>query len=111
MIFGLSLGVSIGVAEHFVGGDLKTAQNILREKLALPAIVVISLAMIGFVFAYLNIIAKRARDVGLPGWVTAIVIAALSGGASYLSQGITTAGTGVILLVILALLPSALIKR
>lgn len=108
--FALLIGVSIGVAEYMIGGDLTAAQNILREKLALPAILGVIAAAITFLFTNLNIIAKRARDVGLPGWITAIVIAALSGGATQMMENSSSGGIGGILLVVLALLPSGMIK-
>ena len=111
LAFGLLIGASIGVAEHLIGGDLAIAQNILRKNLALPAILVVIAAALVFLFANLNLIAKRARDVGLPGWVTAIVIAGLSGSASQILGSNASGGIGGFLLIILALLPSDMIKR
>jgi uncharacterized membrane protein YhaH (DUF805 family) len=59
---GLLIGVSIGIAERAIGGDLATAQKLLTEKLGTPAIVAVFLIFVLFLFAKLNIIAKRARD-------------------------------------------------
>ncbi len=105
--FGALIGVSIGIAEHLVGGDLKTAQQMLREKLAVPAVLAIAIFLLAFVFAKLNIIAKRARDAGLPGWITAIVIAGLIGTASQLANSAATSGgVGMLLLIVLAFVPA-----
>ena len=104
------IGVSNGVAEHMIGGDLTAAQNVLREKLARPAILGVIAAAVTFHFTNLNIIAKRARDVRLPGWITAIVIAGLSGSATQVMENSGSIGIGGILLVVLALLPSGMIK-
>jgi uncharacterized membrane protein YhaH (DUF805 family) len=109
--FGILVAASIGVAEHMIGRDLAAAQNIIREKLAIPAIVGVVAAVLAVGFANLNIMAKRARDVGLPGWITAIVIAAMSGSASQMMDTNLSGGMGGILLIILAVLPSGMIKH
>jgi uncharacterized membrane protein YhaH (DUF805 family) len=80
VVLGMLIGASIGIAERLIGGDLATAQKLLAEKLGIPAIVAVFVIFVLFGFANLNIIAKRARDIGLPGWLTAIVLAGLIGG-------------------------------
>lgn len=109
---GLAAAASIGIAEHLVGGDLTTAQRILRQNLAVPFIIIVVVVGLLILFANLNIIAKRARDAGLPGWIAAIVIAALSGGVPQLtgSSG-SGGGLGVLLLLVLAFLPTGTFKR
>ena len=105
--FGALIGLSIGIAEHLAGGDLRTAQQMLRENLAVPAVLAIAIFVLAFVFAKLNIIAKRARDTGLPGWITAIVIAGLIGTTSQLADAAATSGgVGMLLLIVLAFVPT-----
>ena len=104
--FGLLIGASIGVAERLIGGDLATAQKLLIEKLGLPAIIGVFVIFILFAFAKLNIIAKRARDIGLPGWLTAIVLAGLIGGSTQAVGQTSAAGIGMLLLIALAFVPT-----
>lgn len=107
--FAIAIGVGLGVSEHLIGGDLAAAQNALRGAFAIPAMIIIGVLVLAFIFANLNIVAKRARDVGLPGWITSIIIALLSGGGSQVSGG-GGGGIGGLLLLILVFLPSGLIK-
>jgi len=110
--FGIAVGVSIGVAEHLVGGDLASAQKLLRETLALPAVIAVAIFFLLFLFTKLNIIAKRARDIGLPGWLSAVIIAGLVGMTSQ-TTGYATAGGGIgmLLLLVLAFVPSDTLPR
>lgn len=111
ILIGLAIGASIGVAEHLVGGNIAEAQATLRNYLSVPAIIVIVVLGILFLIAKLNIIAKRARDVGLPGWITAIVIAGLVGATSQYSDPQTNGGLGMILVLILAFIPTNALRR
>ncbi|MCF3935653.1 DUF805 domain-containing protein [Acuticoccus sp. M5D2P5] len=77
----------------------------------IPMILAIVAVVLGSIYAGLNITAKRARDVGLPGWLVAIVIAFVSGGTIPLSDNGATIGAGFLLSAILALLPSGWIGR
>ena len=103
---GMLIGVSIGIAERAIGGDLATAQKLLAEKLGIPAIVAVLVIFVLFGFAKLNIIAKRARDIGLPGWLTAIVLAGLIGGSTQAVGAGTAGGFGMLLLIVLAFVPT-----
>lgn len=111
ILVGLLLGASIGIAEHLLGGDLATAQTSLRQQLAMPAIIAVALGFILLAFAKLNIVAKRARDIGLPGWLTAIIIAGLVGGTSQLTAGASAGGLGMLLLIVLAFIPTDAFRR
>lgn len=108
---GLLIGVSIGVAERLIGGDLATAQKLLIEKLGLPAIIGVFVIFILFAFAKLNIIAKRARDIGLPGWLTAIVFAGLIGSSTQAVGQASAGGIGLLLLIVLAFVPTHAMAR
>ena len=56
-------------------------------------------------------IAKRARDIGLPGWLAAIVTAALTGGAQKATGHAGGSGIGGLLVLILAFLPTDMLRR
>lgn len=111
VLVGLLLGASIGIAEHLLGGDLATAQASLRQQLAMPAIIAVVLGFVLLAFAKLNIVAKRARDIGLPGWLTAIIVAGLVGGTSQLTAGAPAGGLGMLLLIVLAFIPTDAFRR
>ncbi|MEM6495620.1 MAG: DUF805 domain-containing protein [Pseudomonadota bacterium] len=113
LMFGLAIGTgaAIGLTERIVGGDLQALQQELLSSLGGPVVIAVLIAFLAFAFANLNIIAKRARDVGLPGWITAVLIAALSGGASQATGEPTTGGLGLILLIVLALMPTDMMRK
>ena len=82
--FGLAVVMAIGVGEHIAGGDLQQVQDQIRDQLTLPAMLVMAVVMPLFLFIGLNIMAKRIRDIGLPGWWTVLAIFIVSGVVSYL---------------------------
>jgi len=82
--FGLAVVMVIGVGEHIAGGDLQQVQDQLREQLTLPVILVMAVVMPLFLFIGVNIMAKRIRDIGLPGWWTVLAIFIVSGVVSYM---------------------------
>jgi uncharacterized membrane protein YhaH (DUF805 family) len=111
ILLGLVVGVGIGIAENLVGGNLTEAQDTLRQRFSVPAVIGIALAGLLFLVAKLNIIAKRARDIGLPGWITTIVIAGLVGVVSQGSEPTMGGGLGMLILIVLALIPTNALKR
>lgn len=111
VILGLLIGASIGVAERLIGGDVEAVRKTLSQNFGLPVIIALAVIFVAFAFANLNILAKRARDVGLPGWITAIVIAGLSGGVSQATGSGAVAGLGLLLTLILAFIPSNQFRR
>jgi len=86
--FGLAIVMAIGVGEQIAGGDLQQVQGQLQdqllEQLTLPVILVMAVVMPLFLFIGVNIMAKRIRDIGLPGWWTVLAIFIVSGVVSYL---------------------------
>ena len=81
--FGLAIVMAIGVGEHIAGGALQQAQDQLREQLTLPVMLIMAVVMPLFLFIGVNIMAKRIRDIGLPGWWTVLAIFIVSGVVSY----------------------------
>lgn len=111
LAFGFGIGALIGVTERIVGGNLEEAQRTIVEAVGGPAAIAFLILIIAFVFADLNITAKRARDVGLPGWLTALVIAGLSGSATKATGEPSAGGVGFLLTLILAFLPTNWLGR
>lgn len=75
--FGIAIVAAIGLGEDLIGGDLQQAQEILRERLTLPYMVVFAAATLLFMFVGANIMAKRIRDIGLPGWWAVLALLVL----------------------------------
>lgn len=111
IILALSIGASIGIAERIVGGGISEAQVWLRDRFGLPAIVFVVGICFLFILAMLNIIAKRARDIGLPGWITAIVIFGLMGVTSQAGAHNTSGGLGFLLMIVLGFIPTNKFRR
>ena len=65
---GLAVVAAIGIGEDFIGGDLQQAKELLRERVTLPYMIVFAAATLLFMFVGANIMAKRIRNIGLPGW-------------------------------------------
>lgn len=82
--FGIAVVMAIGVGEHIAGGDLQQVQDQLLEQLTLPVMLVMAVVMPLFLFIGVNIMAKRIRDIGLPGWWTVLAVFIVSGVVTYL---------------------------
>lgn len=85
-------------------------EMLLRAFGVIPFVFLLLLSLL-FAFVQLNIIAKRARDAGLPGWLTAVIIGCLFGGASQFANGEHAGGFGLLLILILALIPTDTFRR
>jgi len=55
--------------EKAIGGDLAMAQELIRNSLSIPYMIILAIFMFALFVGGLNIFAKRARDTGLPGWL------------------------------------------
>jgi uncharacterized membrane protein YhaH (DUF805 family) len=104
--FAIAVGLSIGAAEQLIGGDLQQAQDKLREWLSLPFLAVFAVVGVLFLFAELNIVAKRVRDIGLPGWWMVLAIVVVTGGTSFAISGQAGNGLSTLIMAALLLIPS-----
>jgi len=110
--FGFAVVAAIGAGEHIIGGDLQQAQVQLRERFTLPAMLMFAVMMPLFVFIGANIMAKRIRDIGLPGWWMVLAIFVISGVVSYMVSNEVSNGLNTLIWVVLLLVPgNALAKR
>ena len=87
----IGIGASVGVAEHAIGGDIQQAQAQLRAHLGLPAIIFIFAVGVLLLFGNLNLMAKRIRDMGLPGWWVVLGFVVLN---AIISTGISERASG-----------------
>jgi uncharacterized membrane protein YhaH (DUF805 family) len=104
--FGLAVVMAIGAGEHIIGGDLQQAQDRLREMFTLPAMLVFAVVMPLFVFIGANIMAKRIRDIGLPGWWMVLAIFVISAVVSYMISDEVSSGLNTLIWVVILLVPS-----
>lgn len=109
--FGVLIGIGIGVAEQMLGGSILDAQLALRTNIGPIALVIIFVVCCAFMVAKLNIIAKRFRDIGLPGWLTTVIFAGLLSGSAHLVGEATTGSATLVLLLILAFIPTDTFRR
>ncbi len=76
VIFALMMGAaaSLGIAESLIGGNLQETQAMLLKNLGTPVLITMAIFALLFIFAALNLKAKRIRDMGLPGWWTLLAV-------------------------------------
>jgi len=61
--------ILMGAAETMMGGDLAGAQQTLMTALGIPYMTILGVIVLGVLVGSLNVMAKRVRDIGLPGWM------------------------------------------
>lgn len=107
----LLIGLGLGFSEDLVGGELQDAQQTLRDEFGVAFIAVLWLAGLLFLFAELNLSAKRVRHIGLPGWPVTLAASAVIVLASLLVS--QTLGHGLSLVAWLALIgvPGGIVKN
>ena len=106
-MFGIMFAIvlAIGGAEQLIDGDLQQAQDQLRERFTIPFFIVFGLVMALLIFAGSNIMAKRIRDIGLPGWWMALAFAVLSGVVSVAVSQQASSGLHTLIWILLLLIP------
>ena len=103
---GIAIGISIGVGEQIIGGNLQQAQDQLRAWMTLPFFIIFGMVSVLFLFGGINIMAKRIRDIGLPGWWTTLIIIVVEIGASFIFSGQHGSGLHSFVWIVLLLLPT-----
>lgn len=58
----------LGMTEQLIGGNLQEVQAKIAQNLGLSAVIGGAILAIAIMFASLNLVAKRVRDMGLSGW-------------------------------------------
>ena len=103
--------LAIGAGEHIIGGDLQQAQDKLRDWFSLPFMVLFGLAYLGLAFAGANIMAKRIRDIGLPGWWVVLVVMLLTGFSSTVGPEQIGSGLSTLIWIALLLIPGGAFSK
>jgi len=83
VLYGLGIAFGIGLAEHLIRADRVPAPADLWQQLDVTALALLGPLVLVFGFAKANLLAKRIRDMGLPGWRTLLVIAIAAAGLGY----------------------------
>ena len=80
LLFGFVFGsiILLGTAENIMGGDLASAQNMLMETLGIPYTIILGIMVFVVIAGLLNLMAKRVRDIGLPGWLLVLGLVIVS---------------------------------
>ncbi|HHH39649.1 MAG TPA: DUF805 domain-containing protein [Sedimenticola sp.] len=78
LLIAVGIGFAVGMAQDMSGGDMQQAQTMLQEKYGLAAAILLPLFGALLLFANLNIMAKRIRDIGLPGWLGVLALVVVS---------------------------------
>jgi uncharacterized membrane protein YhaH (DUF805 family) len=68
LLYVIGVGFAAGLGEVALSGDLDQAQQRLSDFISMPFILFTAVFVLILVFAHLNVLAKRMRDIGLPGW-------------------------------------------
>ncbi|MCK5663555.1 MAG: DUF805 domain-containing protein [Thiotrichaceae bacterium] len=111
VIFIAALVFAIGAGEHLLGGNLQDAQNQLREWFTLPLMIVFGIFMASMLFIGFNLMAKRIRDIGLPGWWSILVIMIISGALSYAVSQQASSGFHTLIWILLVLVPTNTLEK
>ena len=109
--FVFTIIIAIGAGEHVIGGDLQQAQDKLRAWFTLPFFIVFGLFFMLILFAGLNIMAKRIRDIGLPGWWGVLIIAVATGVVSVVISDQASSGLHTLIWIALLLIPTNAFNR
>lgn len=104
--FGVVSIIAIGIGEHVVEGNLQQAQDQLRQWFTWPFFILFGAALIFILFCQANILAKRIRDIGLPGWWSIFSILVLEITISWVLSSQHDGGVHSLFLIAAILVPS-----
>ena len=108
VVIGIGVGVvlSIGAGEQLISGDTELAQQKILSMLSGPFLLVFLVVTVLLVFSWYNLMAKRLRDIGLPGWWSVLVIVILESVISLNISGHASSGLHTLIWVVLLFIPS-----
>ena len=111
LLFVLGVVAVIAGAEALIGGDLQEAQALLTERFGGFAAAVVTPVGLVLLFVGANVTAKRARDIGLPGWLTVAVLVVLGVSVSLAVSQNAAGALNTICWLALLLLPGNLLRK
>ena len=108
LFFGFMFAVvfAMGAGEKLIGGDLQQAQATLAQALGVPFIIIFAVFMAVVLFVQANLMAKRIRDMGLPGWWVVLALVIVSGLLGSMVSEEAGGGFHSLVFLILLLVPS-----
>jgi len=107
----MAVGVTFGVTEHMIQVDFKGAHDKLGVAAIVPLVICLAAIGIATMFGLLNLMAKRLRDIGLPGWSAAIGLTIVLALISGLSRELSSALHGILFLALVFVPTDALRTR
>jgi len=110
LIFVFGTAAMVAGMEHAIGGNLMVAQDAIRTRLAMPYMIILAIFMIALFIAGTNIAAKRARDIGLPGWIFVIAIFIISVFLTWFFSQIASRPFSALVAIVLLFTPSDTLK-
>ena len=105
LVFGVLM--SLDVEEGMLNGDLEKVQAGFAEHLSMPVVLLGAVVLLLVLFASLNIMAKRLRDTGLPGWWSTLGVVAIGAMLSQIVSEQVGSGFHSLVMIALFLIPTA----
>lgn len=106
IVFGLALAFAAGVGEHLIAGDMEAAQLHMSENFSIVTVLLFIVVSVLFLFAGCNIMAKRLRDIGLPGWWMVLAIVVVTGAVAVMVSDEASNILQTVIWIVLLLVPS-----
>ena len=106
IVFGLALAFAAGVGEHLISGDMEAAQLHMSENFSIVSVLLFIVVSVLFLFAGCNIMAKRLRDIGLPGWWMVLAIVVVTGAVAVMVSDEASNILQTVIWIVLLLVPS-----
>ncbi len=107
----MGIAASLGITENMLHADIQQTQQILADKFGTVTILGVMIIMSLFVFGSLNIMAKRLRDMGLPGWISILVLFILASLLGFILQPKAIQIFQAAVFLALVLIPGGLFKK
>ena len=106
IVFGLALAFAAGVGEYLIAGDMEAAQLHMSENFSIVSVLLFIVVSVLFLFAGCNIMAKRLRDIGLPGWWMVLAIVVVTGAVAVMVSDEASNILQTVIWIVLLLVPS-----
>lgn len=106
IVFGLALAFAAGVGEHLIAGDMEAAQLHMSENFSIVTVLLFIVISVLFLFAGCNMMAKRLRDIGLPGWWMVLAIVVVTGAVAVMVSDEASNILQTVIWIVLLLVPS-----
>ncbi|MGI9227186.1 MAG: DUF805 domain-containing protein [Gammaproteobacteria bacterium] len=108
VVIGIGIGVvlSIGAGEQIINGEIQQAQQKILSMFSGPLLLIFLVVTILLVFSWYNLMAKRIRDIGIPGWWAVLAIVILESIISVNISGEASSGMHTLIWIVLLLIPS-----